>query len=371
MVVHLLSDKEASKAGSFEGPILNVAMTTIGVVGAGAAAAAATYVIDQAIEDTAVTILEKSGGLCGRAATRRQGTVTYDYGANYLKDDDPRVTELLTETIDADGLIDTEGPIHAYEADGEIGPGRDSDGHKWSYESGLTQIAKRLLNRTDATIHRNTRVETIHREGEQWRLTDTDGTSWGPFDVLVVNPPAPQTAELVRTADWDDPLREDLFEAIDAVPYRSVWTAVLHYPFELDRPYYAVINTDKEHEIGWVAREECKPGHVPDGESLLVVQAGQDWSERHFERDPETNVAELIDLTADLLDDERLVEPDWTDQQGWRYALPDDAARQGPLDSAAEEHDLYFVGDWIPGEARLHAALRNGLDTGEQLVYRL
>ncbi|MFW6017905.1 MAG: NAD(P)/FAD-dependent oxidoreductase [Halapricum sp.] len=344
-------------------------MTTVGVVGAGAAAAAATYVIDQALEDAEVTILEKSGGLCGRAATRRRGRVTYDYGANYLKDDDQRVTELITETLDVEGLIDTEGGIYAYEADGEIGPGRDSDGRKWSYEGGLTQIAKRLLDRTDATVRRNTRVERLLREGEKWRLTDTDGRSWGPFDALVVNPPAPQTADLLRTAAWDDPLREDLVEAIDAVPYRSVWTAILHYPFELERPYYAVINTDESHEIGWVAREECKPGHVPDGESLLVVQAGQDWSRRHYERDPETNVAELIDLTAELFGDDRLSEPDWTDHQGWRYALPDDAVRQGPIDSAIE-HGLYFVGDWVPGEARLHAALRNGLDTGEKLVYR-
>jgi renalase len=26
------------------------------------------------------------------------------------------------------------------------------------------------------------------------------------------------------------------------------------------------------------------------------------------------------------------------------------------------------LGDWVAGEARLHAALRNGLDTGERLA---
>jgi predicted NAD/FAD-dependent oxidoreductase len=346
-------------------------MPSIGVVGAGAAAAAAAFVVDETVPDAEVTILEKSGGLCGRAATRRRGPVTYDYGANYLKDDDPRVTELVTETLDTDGLVDTAGPIYAFEADGEIRPGRDADDHKWSYEAGLTQIAKRLLGRTEATVHRNTRVGTIHREDEQWRCTDTDGREWGPFDVLFLNPPAPQTAQLLRDAAWDEPFRDDLVEAVEAVPYRSVWTAVLHYPFELDRPYYAAINTDKAHDIGWIAREECKPGHVPDGESLLVVQAGQDWSERHYERDPEENLATLIDRTAELLVDDRLREPDWTDHQGWRYAIPDGAVRRGPLETAAADHQLYCVGDWIPGEGRLHAALANGLETGEQLAYRL
>jgi predicted NAD/FAD-dependent oxidoreductase len=69
-------------------------MTDIGIVGAGAAAAAATHVLDETVPDASITVLEKSGGVCGRAATRRRGEVTYDYGANYLKADDDRVVDL-------------------------------------------------------------------------------------------------------------------------------------------------------------------------------------------------------------------------------------------------------------------------------------
>ncbi|PSP45726.1 NAD/FAD-dependent oxidoreductase, partial [Halobacteriales archaeon QH_1_68_42] len=69
-------------------------MTDIGIVGAGAAAAAATYVLDETVPDASITVLEKSGGVCGRAATRRRGEVTYDYGANYVKSDDERVVDL-------------------------------------------------------------------------------------------------------------------------------------------------------------------------------------------------------------------------------------------------------------------------------------
>jgi len=211
-------------------------------------------------------------------------------------------------------------------------------------------------------------VETIHREGDAWTLSDTDGGSWGPFDVLCLNPPAPQTAKLLADAEWDDDRRTALSEAAAEVPYRTVWTAVLHYPFELDRPYYGLINTDKEHAVGWISREECKRGHVPDGETLLVVQAGGEWSSGHYDRDPETNVAELAELTADIVGDDRLSEPDWTDHQGWRYALPEGSVRRGPLDSA-ERAGLYCLGDWIPGEGRLHAALANGLDVGERVAH--
>jgi len=359
-------------------------MTAIGVVGAGAAAAAATLVVDTAVPDADVTVLEKSGGLCGRAATRRHDDLVYDYGANYVKSEDERVVELLTETLDAAGLVDASEPIYTFDESGTVSPGRDPDGHKWSYESGLTQIAKRLFGRTDAEIHRRTRVETIRREdggGDEtsggdrghdgaWTLVDTDGGSWGPFDVLLLNPPAPQTAELLGDAEWDDDRREALRAAAAEVPYRAVWTAVLHYPFELDRPYYGLVNTDKDHAVGWISREECKAGHVPDGESLLVVQAGGEWSSEHYDRDPAENVAELAALTADVVGDERLADPGWTDHQGWRYALPEGSVRRGPLDSA-ESAGLYCLGDWVVGEGRVHAALSNGLDVGERVAHSI
>ncbi len=338
-------------------------MPEIGVVGAGSAAAAATFVLDGKAD---VTVLEKSGGLCGRAATRRHGELTYDYGANYVKSDSDRVRELLTRTLDDDGLVDVTERIDTFDEAGEVTPGREPGGHKWSYREGLTQIAKRLFGRTDAEIHRRTRVETLRHDSgsETWTLVDADGEVWGPFDAVLLNPPAPQTADLLRGADWASPARESLVEAVEDVPYRTIWTAVLHYPFELDLPYYALVNTDKEHEVGWIAREECKRGHVPDGESLLVVQANHDWSVEHYDDDPASNVDALASHAADIVGDERLVDPDWTDHQGWRYALPDDGALAGPL-AAAEDEGLYCTGDWVAGEARLHAALENGLEVGE------
>jgi renalase len=343
-------------------------MTDIGFVGAGAATAAATYVLDSALPEAELTVLEKSRGVCGRAATRRRDGSHYDYGANYVKSDDERVADLLTEQLDSDGLVDVTEPIYTFDSAGTVSEGRDADDHKWSYERGLTQIAKRLFAETDATVEHETRAETLSREGETWTVTDTDGEQWGPFDLLVVNPPAPQTAQLLADAEWDSPLRTDLETALGNVEYRTIYTAVLHYPFELDVPYYALVNTDKAHDVGWISREECKGGHVPDGESLLIVQANHDWSVAHYDDPPDENVAALAEMSADIMDDERLTDPDWTDSQGWRYALPEEGAPAGLLDSASD-HDLYFLGDWVPGEARLHAALRNGLDTGERIAH--
>jgi len=342
-------------------------MTRIGFVGAGAGTAAAAYALRGT--DADLTVLEKSGGVCGRAATRRRNgyEYVYDYGANYVKSEDERVTRLLTEELDTDGLVDVTAPIWTFDADGDISEGRDADDHKWSYERGLTQIAKRLFAATNATVHRRTRVETIERDDSQWTLVDTEGASYGPFDRLVLNPPAPQTVDLLRDAAWDHDLRRTLVETVAAVAYRSIVTVILGYERGIDRPWYALVNTDREHDVGWLAREECKDGHVPAGESLLVVQMAPDWSCEHYDDDADTLCTAAVDAAAELLDEPHLSDPDWTDHQGWRYALPDDGAETDLLDEAAA-HDLYFTGDWVAGEARLHAALRDGLETGERLA---
>jgi renalase len=341
-------------------------MTEIGFVGAGAAAAAATFALDRDLAGATITVLEKSGGLGGRAATRRRGDVTYDYGANYVKAADDRVVQLLTQTLDTEGLVDIEEPIYTFDGEGAVSEGREADEHKWTYEQGLTQLAKRLFGRTDATVHRNTRVTALDRDGDVWYVTDADDDRWGPFDELILTPPAPQSADLLASASWEAPLRSELSDALGAVEFRTIWTALLHYPFRLDRPYYAVVNATKDHDIGWISREACKRGHVPDAESLLVVQANHDWSVAHYDEPPAENVAHLANATAAVLGDDRLREPDWVDHQGWRYAQPEERAPPD-LVAGAEAHDLYVLGDWTAGTPRLHAALRSGLEIGDRL----
>ncbi len=342
-------------------------MTAIAIIGAGAAGAAAAFGLHRADFAASITVFEKSNGVSGRAATRHRAGVTYDYGANYVKSEDERVASLLTQTLEAEGLVDVADPVAVFDEDGDISRGDDRDDHKWTYRAGIDRVGERLLSQTDATVQYETTVSSLARDGADWHLADASGREWGPFDAVVLTPPAPQTATLLAAASWQSPLRQRLASAVRDVDFRTIWTAVLHYPFALDRPYYALVNTDKRHDIGWLSREECKPGHVPDGESLLIVQASHDWSVANVDDPPGENVARLADLTADLLDDDRLAEPDWTDHQRWRYAQPEGAVDDEPA-RAAEGDGLYCAGDWVAGEARVHAALRSGLEAGERLA---
>lgn len=338
-------------------------MDSLAIVGAGAAGAAAAYRLRDSDRD--VTVFEKSRGVCGRAATRRKDGCVYDHGANYVKPGDGPVAELVRE-LGEDGLVDIEEPVWTFDGDGEIAPGRASDEPKWTWETGITQLAKRLLARTDATLHEETRVDSLARTPNGWTLTDTDARRFGEFDDVLVTPPAPQTADLLAGAYWEDDRREALQSAAADVPYRSIVTAVLHYPFELDREWYALVNTDDAHAVGWLSREACKDGHVPDGEELLVVQMAPDWSREHYDTPASEQTAAAAEHAASLVDDDRLLEPDWTDTQGWRYALPDEAVESEPVE-AAREAGLHVAGDWVAGEARVHAAVESGLAAADQI----
>ncbi|AFK19969.1 FAD-dependent oxidoreductase [Haloferax mediterranei ATCC 33500] len=336
------------------------------IVGAGAAGAGAAY----ALRDTNsnVTILEKSRGVCGRAATRRKNGCRYDHGANYIKNHDQRTTQLIRD-LGEDGLVDVEKPVWTFDGDGVISTGDARDQYKWSWTEGITQLAKRLLAQTDAAVERETQVAAIDHNPDTgyWSVVDATGTRRGPFDVVLLTPPAPQTAAILTETGWGNQCMVGLREAIGSVEYRTIRTIVLHYPFEREEPWYALVNTDKEHDIGWVAREECKDGHVPDGESLLVVQLSPEWSTEHYD-DPLSEVApDVADMVAALLDDDRLRDPDWVDDQGWRYALPNGVANREII-RRGEPNGLYFAGDWTVGEGRVHAALWSGIEAGERIA---
>jgi len=336
------------------------------IVGAGLAGAGVAYGLRD--EPVDVTILEKSRGVGGRAATRRKHGCRYDHGANYIKESDDRTTDLL-KTLGDDGLVDITEPVWTFDVDGEITSSDRQESHKWTWRKGVTQFAKRLLAETDADLRKTTRVDALDRADGEWTLTDTDGDDHGPFDAVVLTPPAPQTAALLAATTVDGEQPAALVEATDAVrdvPFRTIRTVVLQYPFELDVPYYALVNTDRAHEIGWLARESCKPGHVPDGQELLIVQMAPDWSTDHYD-DPLDLAAEAVaGKVAGLLDDERLREPGWVDDQGWRYALPNEGFDTDRL-AGLDENELYVAGDWLSGNGRAHEAFWCGLETGARI----
>jgi len=334
---------------------------TVCVVGAGIAGAGAAH----ALPDRAEVTVFDSGPVGGRMVSGERDGCVYDYGANYVDPPDEGVEERLRSVV-GDDLVAVDGDVWTFDGDGEIEPGRPDQGVKLTGRDGIDRIVRAFLDASDATVRTHTPVEGVDRTEDGWRLAVDGGTV--ACDALVVTPPT--CGDLFAAADWDDPLREKLLEARQRQSYQTIDSVALRYPSGVDVPYYALVNTDKEHAVGWLSRESAKPGHVPDGGEVLIVQLSPAWAAGR----PDATPAEAADAAAEhaavLLDRDRLADPEWWDHERFEHALPADRVNPALFEYALER-DLGLAGDWIAATGRTHAALQTGLDAGRRLADRL
>jgi predicted NAD/FAD-dependent oxidoreductase len=351
---------------------------SLAIVGAGLSGLAAAYALKGA--PPRVTVFEKSRGVSGRAATRRRDGVCYDHGANHFKTKSKQLRSFVCKSLPSDDLAEIDGDVWTFGAGGEIGEG-DPDRNaetKWTYRDGVSRLGKHLAETAGVEPHFETRVTLLTQDdghganGSAWTLTDAEGHQHGPFEAVLLTPPAPQTVDLLKASRLDEALQERLIEGLAPATYRTQLTLVLAYRRRIERPpgCYALLNDDGDHEIAWLGFEEEKPGHVPDDhatiESLLVAQMAPGWSRPRFRSELGALVPEVTTLVGGLLDvDAR--RPRWADRQGWRYALPTAAADAEALEDAGPEAGIFFAGDALEGAGRVGKALQSGLRTGERL----
>lgn len=338
-------------------------------MGAGVAGLSAAYALRDA-PSCIVTLFEKSRGYGGRAATRRKNGTYYDHGANYFQTDDaPRIHRLVREALPSEDLVDVARPVWTFDATGRISEGDPERNQtpKWTYRRGISQLGKLLAEAAGAEVHLQTCIGHLEKERGGWTLADTEGARHGLFDAVLLTPPAPQTRDLVAASRMENALQRRLAEALGAVAYRTQLTLILAYSRRIERPgpFYALLNTDRQHAIAWLGFEEDKPGHVPEGQSLLVAQMAPAWSEPRFRHDLGALWPEAAEEVSTLLGQD-LRQPAWADKQGWRYALPEEAADAGTL-AEGQAAGLFFAGDALVGKGRVERALQTGLNAGKAL----
>ena len=343
----------------------------IAIVGAGAAGLAAGRTLTG--QGHEVVVYEKSNGLGGRAATRRAHDCVLDHGAQYLTlpDDLPALRRLVLEELPRDGLRDIGRPIYTFDKDGRVEPGDEARNAapKWTYEAGLTTLGKYLA--AGLEVRRKTRVTRLERLSVGYRLFDEAGATVGEADRVLVAIPAPQAADLLRASVIDADRRATALSHLERATYKPMFTFMFGYrqppagtiyaggaPAD-PRPYYALVNTDRGHDISWLAVENDKgPSRAPSGVLALVAQMAVPFSEARYD-DPPDELAAIADRQVRELLGVDLGPPLWHDHARWRYAKP-----AGTTDLATLNHDhdgLFFAGDYTTGW-RLHLALQNGLD---------
>lgn len=335
-------------------------MTKVCIVGGGLAGAAAATVLD---EQADVTVFE-GNTIGGRMASRERAGRRYDLGANYLELADDELEAFVTDAA-GDVLDEIEPPVWRFDASGDVSPDRTEQHTRYSATEGLDVIPRAMFGATDATVREETTVSALARTDRGWTVT-ADGES-REFDAVVLAVPAGAASLLIETADWDDQVRERLQRATDSIPHQTMDTVALGYDFELERPYFGLVSLDGVYDVAWVSLEGCKPGHVPEGESVVIVQLGPAWATTHPHVEANEAAEAAADRAAELLEDERLAEPDWWDYQRWGNAVPTRGPDADVL-AVALDHDLALAGDWVQGMGRTRAAIRSGIEAGERLL---
>ncbi|MFB6200918.1 MAG: NAD(P)/FAD-dependent oxidoreductase [Halorhabdus sp.] len=329
------------------------------VVGGGIAGAGAAYALP---DDVDVTVYEMDT-VGGRMASRRRNGCVFDFGANYLELGDEDL-ESVIETAAGDVAVEIEPPVWRFDANGDISEGQTPMNTRWTTRDGLDGIVRAIIEHSGTDLEVGVGVTHLERRAAGWLVTTDVGTR--EFDAVVLAVPGASASVLFETADWDAPVRDDLARAVDEVPYRAMDSVALHYPFELDTPFFGLVSEGGVYDVAWVSNEGHKPGHVPDGEGIVIVQFGPSWAVTHPQTSPAAAAEAATQRVVELLDDDRLAEPTWWEYQRWGDAVPTRGIDDALIDRSRED-DLAIAGDWVEGIGRTRAALRSGLRAGRTL----
>ncbi len=270
-------------------------MPSIAIIGAGCSGLAAARELHDA--GYAVTIFEQNQEVGGRAATREQQGFIYDYGAQYIKRGSAISISLITERFQLTDLIDITKPVWIFERDGRIQEGDPIQNAepKWNYRSGLNALAKRMAQGLD--IRLQTRIDYLQSGITGWKLFGNPGQFIGEFDRVLITIPASEAAELIKNSQIQDRRQEEICALLEKAKYNPLISVMLGYrPIPEERPYYALVNTDKAHAISWLAWEHEKASErTPEGAGMLIAQMAPQYSQDNWHM-PDT---EIISDVAD------------------------------------------------------------------------
>lgn len=352
-------------------------MTQVAIIGAGAAGLAAGQALAQC-NDTP-TIYEQSLSVGGRTMTRRIEGCVIDHGAQCIKTPSPALLHLVDRSATSAGspAYDIRLPIWVFNASGVITEGDPelNAEPKWGWHAGVNTLTRALARGLDVRMGVNVRkvMETGNRY--PYTLLNAEGAILGEAEAVVLTPPGPQTAEMIAASVIDQMLKDRLLTELAQVTYRRCLSVALAYARPPAVPWYALLNSDRQHPIAWLACEHVKPGHAPDGMGLLLAQMGHAFSVEHWDKidkgtygknEPLPPVLAEVHHQVQALLATDLGPPLWADVHRWRYALPDTTADFERLNSTGS--GLFFAGDYVAGQGRVHLAIESGWRVAELIA---
>lgn len=281
-----------------------------------------------------VTVVDKSGDIGGRLATRRRGDMRWNHGAPAVDARDPAFLALL------DDLAEVHGAARA-------GVGNR---HCFYGQPDMRELLRPLARQLDVRTGR--RVQRLDRTGGGWWLTPAAGArGLGPFDAVVLTLPAPQALALLQASDIVVP------DALPAVRLAPCWALLLGYR----RVPPGLTGLAPGGAIAQVT------GARAARQGTWVAHADAGWSEARLEWDQDAVALELFVESGRVLGRDLPV-PDYLAAHRWRFAR---VVRPLGRDCLwLDELNVGLAGDWCPGGDAEGAFLSGAALAGQLLASR-
>ncbi|NNK67888.1 MAG: NAD(P)-binding protein [Rhodobacteraceae bacterium] len=296
---------------------------TIAVIGAGIAGVAAALDLQDAGHD--VTVFDKSRGLGGRLATRRDAAISLDHGAPGVVAHDAAFAAALAR------------------AGGAVCPDYGFVG-----QPGMSSLVKGLAD--GIAVSNSVEIASVDPTRNGIVLTDQTGGEHGGFDRVVMAVPAPQARVLARDFPQAD-------SALAAVVMAPVWSLLLAF----DTAQHLTGATSPVFDA--VVHNSGKPGRAETPDTW-VAHATPEWTRAHLE-DPRDKVLEALTSAFAGLSAAPLPTPIYHTVHRWRYARC-----ERPLGAPFVEAlggRLVIGGDWALG-SEAEDAWRSGKAMAQALL---
>jgi len=184
----------------------------------------------------------------------------------------------------------------------------------------------------------------------------------------LITIPASEVIELVKNSQKRDRRPEEICVLLEKPRCNPLISVMLDYrPVHRERPYYALVNTDKAYAISWLAWEHEKASErVPEGAGMLIAQMAPRYSHDNWHMPDPVIISDVADRITTLLR-EPLDDPFFTDLFRWENALPAEKADAEQLNALTMPIGLAFCGDAFVG-GRVHLALEHGIEIARQFI---
>lgn len=315
----------------------------VAVVGAGLAGLTASSLLRDRCD---VTVFDKSRGVGGRLSTRRSNEVFHNHGAQFITVAGDAFRAQMDRWLAAgvarryDGRVATvRGGVSSVLTD--LRP-------RYVGVPSMNAIARQVADGTRVVL--NCTIESVEHDDAGWMLRAADQARHGPFDALILTPPAPQTLKLIGD---DDPFAA----ALRSTRILPTWSLLLEFPGSLSLGYEGAYIADSP--LSWLM---CTAGCA----RAWTAHASQTWSLEHLEESAEVVARELCDAFAEVTGIHQV--PLKATAHRWRYAFVIEPIGKPCLWDG--ERRLGLAGDWCIG-ARMEAAFESGRAVAEMLLQTL